>query len=113
MASLAGLSLLTPSAGLDWLWGFKHEEYLQMRRLGPAVGAGFLVLALLLALAAWGCLQRKRWGWAVGFAIIAINALGDAARLLMGGIVEGLTGLIVAGAILWWLGRPAVRAAFR
>lgn len=113
IATLAGLSLLFPSAGLEWLWSFKRAEYLQMRALGPVVGAGFLALAVLLALASWGSFQRKRWGWALAVAIIAVNALGDSARLLMGRIVEGLTGLIIAGAILWWLGTPAVRRAFR
>ena len=113
MASLAAVSLLAPDGGLASIWSFKQAEFRQLRMIGPPAWTGFLLLALLLATASWGCFDRRRWGWALGFTLIAVNAAGDLARITMGNVAEGLTGLLLAGALLWWLSRPPVRACFQ
>ena len=112
MCTLAGLSLLTPSGPLDAIWRWKPDEHARLLALGPAVGAGFLLLALAMAAACYGAFARKRWGLRLAMAIFAVNALADAARMPFGGMWEGLIGLVVTAAILWWLSRARVRRSF-
>jgi hypothetical protein len=112
MCLVAGLSLLTPSGPLDWIWRVKPAEHRQLLQFGPIVGIGFLGLALVMAGASIGSFTRRRWGWRLALAIFALNATGDAARIPSGAVWEGLLGVAVTGAILWWLTRARVRADF-
>jgi hypothetical protein len=112
MCVLAGASLLTPGGPLDWIWRAKPDEHRQLLEMGPAVGAGFLGLAVVMALASLGSFARRRWAWPLALAIFAVNALGDAARIPAGALAEGLIGIAVTAAILWWLTRQPVRALF-
>ena len=65
-----------------------------------------------MALTSVGCFRRKRWGWLLAVAIFALNGLADAVRLLTGAVLEGLIGVIAAGAILYVLSRPKIKRAF-
>jgi hypothetical protein len=112
MCALAGLSLLTPGGALDAIWRLKPDEQAQLLALGPAVGAGFLALALVMAAASCGAFARRRWGRRLAIAIFAANAVGDAARIALGGVLEGAIGVAVTAIILWWLTREKVRASF-
>jgi hypothetical protein len=112
MCLLAGASLLTPGGPLDWILCVKPGEHRQLLEMGPAVGLGFLGLALVMALASLGSFTRRRWAWPLALAIFAMNALGDAARIPFGAFAEGLIGILVTAAILWWLARRPVRALF-
>ena len=40
------------------------------------------------------------------------NGIGDIAQLFMGRVLEGAIGVTVSGAIIYYLTRPKVRAAF-
>jgi len=112
MTGLAGLSILAPESGLAAIWALKAAEYRQLLAIGPVAGIGFLLLAPLFAAASWGCFRRRRWGWGLAVAVIAINALADLARAVAAGAVEGWIGAAIAGALLWWLTRPRVRCLF-
>ena len=112
MCLLAGTSLLTPGGPLDPIWRVKAEEHRSLLAIGPGVGIGFLLLALVMLAASVGSFRRTRWGRQLAIAILAVNAMGDAARIASGAVAEGLIGVAAAGAILWWLTRRPVRAAF-
>ena len=45
-------------------------------------------------------------------AVLATQALGDLVNALAGDVVRGGVGLVIAGALLVYLLRPRVRAAF-
>ena len=113
MAAVAGISLLFPGGWLATIWHLKPHEYRQLLKFGWLAGAGFLLLAAVLGSASWGCFHHRRWGWLLAVILIGINATADLARLAMGGTVEGLMGIVIAGAMLWWLARPPVSASFR
>jgi hypothetical protein len=106
------MSLLFPGGWLAVIWAIKPHEYRQLLAFGWLAGAGFLLLAAVLGVASWGCFHRRRWGWLLAVILIGINAAGDAARVAMGELVEGMTGVVIASALLWWLTRDAVRARF-
>jgi hypothetical protein len=52
-------------------------------------------------------------GWGLAVVIIATQVLGDLVNLFMGEFVRGGVGVTIAGALLFYLLRPKVRAAFK
>ena len=51
-------------------------------------------------------------GMEIAVAIIGTQVLGDVVNLVRGDLLRGGTGVIIAGALLLYLLRPRVRAAF-
>ena len=76
------------------------------------LGPGFLALAAAMISASIGCFRQRKWGWWLAVAIFATNGLGDAGQIILGHLLEGGIGVVAAGAILFYLSRPAVRNAF-
>ena len=112
MAALAGTTLVLPATILDRAWRLNPVAYAQLAPLGTPVGIAFLLLALVLAVAATGWWRRRRWGWILAVVIIAIQLLGDFLNLLSGDVTRAGTGVLIAGALLFYMTRPRVRAAF-
>jgi hypothetical protein len=112
MASLAGTTLVWTGTFLDRIWTLNPRAYNQLAPLGKIVGVLFLSLALALALAAAGWLVRRRWGWQLAVTIIGTQVLGDFVNIFSGRPVQGMLGVSIAGALLFYITRPFVRAAF-
>lgn len=112
MASLAGTTLIWRGTALDRVWVLNATAYRQLAPLGRIVGILFLVLSATLAAAGTGWFRRRLWGWRLAVGIIATQVLGDLVNFLMGDFVRGGTGIAIAGALLLYLLRPEVRAAF-
>ena len=79
----------------------------------PWLGPGFLGLAMVMAAASVGSFRQRRWGWRVAVTIFAVNGLSDAVQMILGHLVEGGIGVLVAGAVLFYLMRASVRAEYR
>jgi len=112
MASLAGLTLAWRGTFLDRIWALNPTAYTQLAPLGRLVGAAFLLLAVALGVAAVGWFLRRLWGWQLAVAIIAIQLLGDLMNLLRGDFVRGPIGILIAGALLIYLLRRAIKGTF-
>lgn len=112
MSALASTTLLAPGGPLDAIWRVKPGGYAQLRALGPWVGWGFAALGFAALATCYGVFRRRRWGWWAAVIGISGNGLGDLARGITGAWLDGLVGVTVAGAILWWLTRLRVRALF-
>jgi hypothetical protein len=80
--------------------------------VGARAGALFLFLSLILATAAIGWFKRRQWGWRLAVIILAIHLAGDLGNILLGRLLEGALGVLVAGALLIYLLRPTTRAQF-
>jgi uncharacterized membrane protein (DUF2068 family) len=113
MAAYAAVTLLTPGTFLDALWVLNKQGHAQLASLGGGAVLLFAVLSLLLGLAAVGWFRRRRWGWMLGSAIIAINLAGDVVNLARGEGLKGAVGVLIAGLLLIYLMRPRVRNCFR
>jgi hypothetical protein len=111
MAALAALTLLKPGTFLDQAWLLNPTGHQQLSVMGKSIGIPFLGLAAGLFFAGLGWFKRKRWGWALGTAIIAINLLGDLIHLFLGDI-KSLVGVAIAGLLLIYMTRPGVRGYF-
>lgn len=112
MAAYAALTLLNPGTLLDRAWRLNPQAYAQLRPLIPLIGLPFLVLSAALFMAGVGWSGRRRWGWILGTAIIAVNLAGDLVHLAMGDRTSAV-GVAVAGVLLLYMTRPAMRGYFR
>jgi hypothetical protein len=112
MASLAATTLLWRGTALDRLWDLNPIAYRQLAPLGGKVGILFLLLGAALATAGVGWFRRRRWGWRLAVAIIATQVLGDFVNCVKGDLLRGGMGALIAGALLLFLLRPQIKAAF-
>ena len=112
MASLAGTTLIWRGTLLDQVWVLNRPAYRQLASLGEKVGVPFLVLSAALAVAGVGWFTRRAWGWRLAVFLIATQVLGDLINIFMGHFVRGAAGVTIASALLLYLLRPGVRAAF-
>jgi hypothetical protein len=112
MASLAATTLLWRGTALDRLWALNPTAYKQLAPLGGTVGILFLLLGAALTTAGIGWLRHRLWGWRLAVVIIATQVLGDVVSCVRGDLLRGGTGFVIAGALLLFLLRPRVRAAF-
>jgi hypothetical protein len=112
MASLAGASLIFPGTSVSRIWVLNPRAYVQLSPFGKTAGITFLLLGAILGIAAAGWFNRRVWGWRLVACIITTQILGGAINGYSGRLFEGLTGLIVAGALLVYLLQPRVRSAF-
>lgn len=112
MAFLAATTLLRRGTALDRIWGLNPTAYRQLAPLGWIVGVSFLLLGVVLCTAGIGWFRRRLWGWKLAVVIIAIQVLGDLVNCLRGDWLRGVPGVIIAGALLVYLLRSNVKAAF-
>jgi len=112
MAALAGSSLVWRGTALDRMWALNPRAYKGLTPLGKMAGIAFILLGLMLAVAAMGWFKRCLWGWRLAVGVIAAQVLGDLVNIFLGRIVEGGIGTSIAGALLFYLLRDPVRSAF-
>lgn len=112
MAGFAAATLLRPGTVLDRAWALNPTAYAQLAPHGKIFGTLFVVLSAALACAGIGWFRRQRWGWRLAVTIIALQCVGDVINCLRGDLLRGVTGAAIAGALLYYLLRPSVRAAF-
>jgi hypothetical protein len=112
MAAYAAVTLLHPGTFLDRAWVLNPRAHAQLIPLGRTVGVPFVILAALLFLAGVGWFRRRYWGWMLGVTIIAINLSGDLVHFAFRDRLRGGVGVVLAGALLVYMTRPAMRRRF-
>jgi hypothetical protein len=112
MAGLAATALLWPNTALDRVWTLNPTAHAQLARWGRKIGALFLLVSVALASAGTGWFRRRLWGWRLTVAIIGIQVFDDAANVVRGDFLQGGIGLLIAGALLFYLMRSRVKCAF-
>lgn len=110
---VAAFTVFYPETPLSAIWWVKPDTFAQLVELSPWTEIGFLLLSGLMGATAWGCFQRRAWGWKMAVAIFAANGAGDLAQILTGRILEGALGIAVIVAVVLWLTRPKVRSPFQ
>jgi len=113
MSCLAGMTLVRRGTALDRVWALNPAAYRKLAPLGPTVGPLFLLLSATMVVASLGWFKHRLWGWRLTVGIISTQVAGDFVSLLHGDFWRGGTGLTIAGALLFYLLRPAVRNSFQ
>ena len=112
MAALAGSMLLWPGTTLDQLWTLNPIAQQLLTPIGRSVGPIFLLLSVTLLIAVAGWFQSRLWGWRLAVVILSVQFAGDFINLLRGELLRGGIGILVAGALLYFLLRSNIRASF-
>jgi hypothetical protein len=112
MAALAATTLLWPGTFLDRAWRLNLTAYQQLAPLGSKIGILFLLLSVALLASGIGWFRCRLWGWRLAVAILATQVLGDLINLARGDWLRGGIGVAIAGALLAYLLRPQIKAAF-
>ena len=112
IAIVTGISFSHPGTFLDALWNLNRTAYLQFAILGKLAGYLLLGIAAVTALACYGLLKGRTWGWWMAVAIFAVNGAGDAVNIFAGEPRKGIAGLLIAGCFLLYLFRPVTKAFF-
>lgn len=112
MACLAGTPLLWRGTVLERMWTLNPAAFKQLVPFGTAAGIVFILLGVTLAVAGAAWFKRRLWAWRLAVAIIATQVLGDLVNVVRGDLVRGAICFTIAGALLFYLLRSEVRAAF-
>jgi hypothetical protein len=79
--------------------------------LGALLGLAFLAVAALYIAFCVGALQLKPWAWPLGVVGAVASAILSLLQLI-GGDLSQILGIAIAGAILYYLNQPAIKALF-
>ena len=112
MLVASAFTLLFPGTFVDRIWDIKRSEYEQLLRSAPWSGVGFLVLGIVMAMAAYGWFNVRRWAWWLVQGIFMVNMLGDVGRAISGDVVGGLVGVALVSALLVYVRGEGVSAVF-
>ncbi len=115
LALIVSLSIIIPGTPLDVIWTLKNSFPTGFRStaLGMIFGYFILMLGILMIFAGWGILQGRKWAWWTVIIIFLVNGIGDAVSLVYGGGINGISGILIASAFLYYLTRPNVREFFK
>lgn len=105
-------ALIFPGSPLEAIWRLHPARRAVLMPYREVLAPGFLALVPVFVAAGIGCLRRREWGRRLALAIFLVNGAGDAVQLIMGRVIEGGVGVAAAGALVFALTRPSVRARF-
>lgn len=114
IAFIIGISAIIPGTPLDAIWTMNSSLPLGFNHTfdGMIFGYFLIILGLIVFCGGWGFLKGRKWAWWIAVIIFAANAIGDAARIGLGGVIEGILGILIAVGFLYYLTRPGVRTFF-
>lgn len=106
------IALLWPGTPFDVIWLLQPDRQLALMPYRLWLGPLFLLFVVPATLASYGFFQRKDWARQLAIAIFAANALGDVVQIARGHTLEGMAGVLITGALVFFLLSPPMRAAF-
>lgn len=113
-ALVVGISVVIPGTPLDTLWTLNSSfpADFQLTLAGKVFGIIILFFSPLIMYIGLGLLKGRKWAWWMAVIIFAANGIGDAARIALGGVVEGIFGILIVLGFIYYLTQPEVRAFF-
>ena len=124
--SLLGLGALLSTTSEDIIQsnGISSEET-QLASLGTipiVLGVVMLILGIVYLIVSYGLLKGKAWAWIItiivtiiGLIIQIISAIivGSITSSVLYGLASHIVGIIISGAIIYYMFRPHVKAFYR
>jgi hypothetical protein len=84
-------------------------EYLGIASL--SVGTIFIIIGIVSLIVAYGLFKAKKWAWTANVALSIISIAMGIASIATGNI-GSIVGIVISGAILYYLYRPHVKEYF-
>ena len=112
MSSYAAVTLAKPGTALDALWALNKRAHVQLSALGGVMAIPFTVLAVVMFLSGYGWFRRRYWAWVLAVSSVATSCAGDLIRAALGDWFRSGVGVVIAGALFFYLTRPGVRGYF-
>ena len=84
-------------------------EYLGIASL--SVGTIFIIIGIVSLIVAYGLFKAKKWAWTTNVALSIISIAMGIASIATGNI-GSIVGILISGAILYYLYRPHVKEYF-
>jgi uncharacterized membrane protein (DUF2068 family) len=112
LAGVAALSLAFPDSPLEPMWQLNPRGHHGLARLH---GWAVLLLAgvsLACGVTGIGLWRRRRWGYALAVAGLAMHLVADVLNVVSGTEPRAIIGIPIVVALLVYLRRPEVRSAF-
>jgi hypothetical protein len=113
MAAFAGTTLIWQNTFLPRVWRLNPEAWRMLAPIGNLAGPLFLAFSALLLTTAILWFRRHLWGWRLGIAILLTQVVGDLFNLVRGDYLRAGPGVVIAGALLYFLLRPQMRRNFK
>lgn len=112
MALYAAITLLHPGTFLDGLWILNPDAHRDLFPFRKPAGVMLLLIASTAAIAGYGWLRRRTWGWRLAVLGIGTQVLGDCVNLVRGDFLRGGAGLLIGGGLLLYLLSSKVKRNF-
>jgi len=103
MSGLAALLLLFPGSFLDPLWRLNPRAREGFAALGVWAVLLMTVVCMACAVAAFGLLRGKRWGYWTALAILTMNLVGDITNAAATHDWRTLIGVPIGGLLIAYL----------
>lgn len=115
LALIVSISTILPGTPLDIIWTLKNSFPTGFRSTvaGMIFGLFILILGLIMIYSGYGLLKGKKWAWWTVLIIFLANGIGDAISVAYGGGINGISGILIASAFLFYLTRPNVKKFFQ
>src|SRR5208337_1982089 len=114
VALIVATSIIFPGTPLDVIWALKNSFPAGFRNTSAGMIFGYflLVLGLLMLSTVYGLVKGRKWAWWIVIIIFAVNGIGDAVSVALGGGINGISGILLAVVFVFYLTRPGVRKFF-
>lgn len=112
MALYAAITLLHPGTFLNDIWSLNPAAHRDLFPFRKPAGVMFLLIAATAAIAGYGWLRRRTWGWRLAVLGIGTQVVGDCVNLVRGDLVRGGAGLLIGGALLIYLLSDKIKSNF-
>jgi hypothetical protein len=115
VALIVAISIIFSGTPLAAIWALRNSFPIGFRNTSAGMVFGYflLILGLIMLSAVHGLVKGRRWAWWIVIMIFAANGVGDAVSVALGGGINGISGILLAVLLVFYLTRPGVRKFFK
>ena len=106
------VALLGPAVGTEMA---QQTDATSSYAVGGAIavlGIGLAILGLLYLITAYGLFTLKGWAWLLAVIVQVLSVIVNGIQVINSQAGSSIVAVLIAGAILFYLFRPHVKAAF-
>jgi uncharacterized membrane protein (DUF2068 family) len=109
---ILGAVFLVFGQSLNQLFITKNPTLSGLTVLFEVLGFAFIIYGIILILTGWGLFKGKRWSWWITTIIAGLVEVSSILSVIATGKIEGISGVVIGGIILFYMLRPHVKMYF-